>query len=290
ALSTAILHADSKSAKLKTNGFFGAPDKSKTIEQIEADDKPYNGTFTWTEYRKLLAELSKPQYLVLPLADFKSDNSTGKVVIGLRHDSDSHVLKALKMAEIEKSAGIRSTYYLLHSAKYYGKVENGVMIRNSAVDDLAKKLYAMGFEIGIHRDLFNLMWDYQFAPRAFMNEEVKYYKNLGIPVTGSAAHGSGTTIRRKLNEMWIYSEFGKNGTCIVNGVSYPYGEYKTNDFGIDYEAYLLKRNVYLGDVGGKFKDKSLDDVIKYLASLKPGARVILLIHPEHWGKEEKADQ
>lgn len=276
---------NTSTAKFKTSGFFGKPDNSKTLEQIDAEYKAYNGTFSWAEYRKLLTELSKPKYKVLPLCEFNKDNSRDKVVVALRHDSDSHPLKALKMAKIEKAMGIRSSYFLLHSAKYYGNADNGVIIRNGAIDKLAQKLYGMGFEIGIHRDLFNMMWNYQFEPRAFMKEEVAYYKNLGIPVTGSAAHGDGTTIRRKLNEMWIYSEFGKKGVYTLNGINYPYGKYKTSDFGVDYEAYLLKRNDSDSDIGGNFKGKDLDELIKHLDSLKLGTRFILLIHPEHWGKE-----
>ncbi|MFA7230399.1 MAG: glycoside hydrolase family 20 zincin-like fold domain-containing protein [Victivallaceae bacterium] len=271
-------------AVFKTSGFFGTPDNSKTLEQIDAEDKPYDGVFTWSEYKKLLSELSKPKYKVLPLREFNKDNSSDKVLVALRHDSDSHPLKALKMAEIEKTMGIKSTYFLLHSAKYYGKVKDGVIIRNEAIDELAQKLYNMGFEVGIHRDLFNMMWNYQFEPRAFMKAEIAYYKNIGIPVTGSAAHGDMTTINRKLNEMWIYSEFGKKGLSTVNGISYPYGEHKATEFGVDYEAYLLKYTAGTGDIGGNFSGRNLDELIKYLGTLKPGTRFGLLIHPEHWGR------
>ena len=101
--------------------------------------------------------------------------------------------------------------------------------------------------------------------------------------TGSAAHGDGTTIGRKLNEMWIYSEFGKKGAYVLNGTSYPYGEYKTVDFGVDYEAYLLKYTSNIADIDGK----SPDEMIKFLNTLNPGTRCGLLIHPEHWGKPVK---
>lgn len=285
--SIAPLDTSSKQTIFKTSGFFGTPDNSKTIEQIDAADKPYDGVFTWDEYRKLLTELSRPKYRILPLGEFNKDNSCDKVLVALRHDSDSHPLKALKMAEIEKATGIKSTYFLLHSANYYGSVKNGVITRNGAVDELAKKLHAMGFEVGIHRDLFNMMWNHQFEPRSFMKEEIAYYKNLGVPVTGSAAHGDGTTIGRKLNEMWIYSEFGKKGAYVLNGTRYPYGEYKTADFGVDYEAYLLKYTAGTGDIGGNFGGRNLDGLIKYLDTLKPGTRFGLLIHPEHWGKNSK---
>lgn len=268
--------------KFKTSTFFGVPDYTKSLEQINAEDRTYHGKYTWKDYQKLLNELSKQKYRVLPLREFMKDRSTDKVVIGLRHDSDHHPLKALQMAEIEKNAGIRSSYFLLHSAKYYGAVRNGIMVRNGAIDNLAMQLHEMGFEVGIHRDLFNIMWNHHFDPRSFMKEEVSYYRGLGIPVTGTAAHGDRTTIGRKLNERWIFSEFGKTGVFVLNGTSYPYGEYAVRDFGVEYEAYLLKYKAYVSDTAGK----PVEEMIEALARLSPGTRCVILIHPEHWGKPE----
>lgn len=277
-----FLSEKTRPEKFKTSAFFGPPDHTKTLEQINAEDRPYAGRCTWNDYQKLLRELSKEKYRVLPLGEFMEDHSTDKVLVGLRHDSDSHLLKALQMAEMEKAAGIRSTYFLLHSARYYGTVRDGFMIRNGAIDDLARQLHEMGFEIGIHRDLFNMMWNHHFEPRAFMKEEVAYYHSLGVPVIGTAAHGDRTTIGRKLNERWIFSEFGKTGAFVLNGTRYPYGEHATRDFGVEYEAYLLKYNTYLSDTAGK----PVEEMIETLASLPPGARCVILIHPEHWGKPE----
>ncbi len=275
-----FLSEKTRPKKFKTSTFFGPPEHTKTLEQINAEDRPYAGRHTWDDYQKLLRELSKEKYRILPLGKFMEDHSTDKVLVGLRHDSDSHPLKALQMAEMEKAADIRSTYFLLHSARYYGTVRDGFMIRNGAIDDLAIQLHEMDFEIGIHRDLFNMMWNHHFEPRAFMKEEVAYYRSLGVPVIGTAAHGDRTTIGRKLNERWIFSEFGKTGTFFLNGTGYPYGEHATRDFGVEYEAYLLKYNTYLSDTAGK----PVEEIIETLASLPPGARCIILIHPEHWGK------
>jgi len=267
-------------AALKTGPCFGEPDNTKTLVEIDAEDRPHRESYNRDDYRKLLTELSNPRYEVLPLRDFDqhADSTTDKVVVALRHDIDSHPLRALRMAELEKELGIRSTFFILHSANYYGTVKDGVMIRNGAVDKLAKQLNDMGFEIGIHRDLFNMMWKHQFEPRAFMNEEVAYYKTLGIPVVGSAAHGDQTTISRKLNEKWIYSDFGKTGAYVLEGKAYPYGEFPRKDFGVAYDAYLLKTNAYISDI----QRKSPEEMASTLAKLPPGSRVQILIHPEHW--------
>ncbi|MEK6793503.1 MAG: hypothetical protein AABZ39_01905 [Spirochaetota bacterium] len=272
-------------AVLRTKVFFGTADE-RPLEDIVRAESAYGGKFSWDDYRTLLAEITKPQYRVLTVRDLVTDTTKDTVVIGMRHDIDSHPEKALAMAKLEHEAGIRSTYYILHSATYYGDVKNGIIAPNAAIRALAKKLSDKGFEIGIHTDLFSMMWKYQFDPVAFMKEEIERYRTLGITVTGAAAHGDGTVIGMGLNNMWMFSEFGKKGHIVTNGVSYPYGMHSTADYGLSYEAYLIKRDVSTGDIDGRFKDKSVADLAAYLASLTRGTRVIILTHPEHWGKPQ----
>ncbi|MHB1156126.1 MAG: hypothetical protein ACYC26_04730 [Phycisphaerales bacterium] len=273
-------------AVLKTSGFFGAADHALSLADIVRQGPPDSARFTWADYDKLLAEITKPRYRVLPLKDFDTDTTTDKVLVGLRHDIDSHPEKALVMADLETKAGMRSTYFFLHSASYYGSVKNGLMIRNAAIDDLAKQLHDRGFEIGIHTDLFTLMWDHQFKPASFIKEEIAYYKNLGIPVTGAAAHGSASVIDRGVNNMWMFSEFNKKGEIVVNGKTYEYGNHSIADHGLAYEGYHLRRDAYTGDIDPRFQDKPVEDMIAYIASLPPGARLIILAHPEHWGARQ----
>ena len=274
-------------ACFKKSGFFGGADKDRTLDVIVNAENSYNGKYTWAQYRNILGELSKERYKVVPLKDFRSTIDQDKVVVAMRHDSDSHPEKALGMMKIEQEYGIVSTYLFLHSARYYGTVRNGVMHRNCGFDELVKDIYKNGFEVGIHTDLFTMMWKYQFEPRAFIKEEIAYYKKLGIPVSGSAAHGAGNVLRKKLNNMWIFADFGKSGTVTVDNKIYHYGKYNISDFGFEYEAYKLKRDLYMGDIGrqDKASQASIDkDIIAKLKSQKPGNKVIILTHPEHWGK------
>lgn len=273
-------------AVFKTSGFFGAADHTLSLADIVKAGPPDSARFTWADYDKFLAEITKPRYRALPLKDFAADATTDKIVVGLRHDIDSHPEKALTMADLETRTGMRSSYFLLHSASYYGIVKDGVMIRNAAIDDLAKQLHDRGFEIGIHTDLFTLMWDHQFQPAAFIREEIAYYKTLDIPVVGAAAHGNATVIGKGVNNMWMFSEFNKKGEIIVNGKIYEYGNHPIADYGLTYEGYHLRHDAYTGDIDQRFRDKPVEDMIAYIASLPPGSRLIILTHPEHWGARQ----
>jgi hypothetical protein len=275
-----------RKAELKMSNFFGATDKKLTNDVIFKKLKSYDGRYTWDDYSALLKELSKNRYKIVPLKDFADTQASDKIIVSMRHDIDVRPDKALKMAEIEKEMNIPSTYFILHSARYYGKVKNGVMHRTQGVDDLAGQLYKDGFEIGIHTDLFTMMWNYQFDPASFIQEEIKYYAKLGIPVCGTAAHGNSTVIRRKLNNVWIYSEFGHKGNINVKGIEYPYGDKSFKDFGIKYEAYLLKKDTYTGDIDRRFKEKPIADLIYFIAKLRSPSKLIILTHPVHWGKSK----
>jgi hypothetical protein len=275
-------------AKLKFSGFFGPVDKSRTLTAIINAENSYKGKYSWQQYKTLLNELSKSRYKVVPLKDFLSTVSSDKIIVAMRHDVDSHPEKALEMMDIELNYGLRSTYLFLHSAKYYGIVKDGVMIRNQGFDELVKEINKNGFEVGIHTDLFTMMWKYQFDPVAFTKAEIAYYNNLGIVITGSAAHGGANVINRKLNNKWIFADFGRCGNVTVNGRIYQYGKYKLSDFGLKYEAYKFSNDLYTGDIDRKYKSlpNPVSGIITKLASLNPGMRVIILTHPEHWGKPQ----
>ncbi len=273
-------------AKLKKEQLLGPANKSKTLTAIINAENSYQGKYSWQQYKTLLDELSKPRYKVVSLKDFSATVDSSKIIVAMRHDIDSHPEKALEMMDIELSYGLHSTYFFLHSAKYYGTVKNGVMVRNQGFDELVKDIYKNGFEVGIHTDLFTMMWNYQFDPVAFIKAEIAYYKQLGIPIIGSSAHGASEVIKRKFNNKWIFADFGKHGNVTVNGKIYQYGKYTLSDFGLKYEAYKLRNDLYTGDIDRKYKKlpDPVNAIITKLASLSPGKRVIILTHPEHWGK------
>lgn len=275
----------SEPASLRQSDYFGSADATLSLSDIVRGENPYDGVHTWDDYRRLLGELKQPRYRVLTMAAFaKAGSDPQSVTVGMRHDSDSHPEKMVAMAAIEDELHIPSTYYILHSAAYYGRVVDGRMIRHAAITALAQDLHRRGFEIGIHTDLFQMMWKHNFDPVGFMQAEIADYAKLGIPVTGAAAHGDSEVIRRKLNNMWIFAEFGKRGDIEVNGRLYPYGLRTVAEHCLAYEAYLLKPNESTGDIDGRLTGKGVAALIALLAGIPPGQRVIILTHPEHWGR------
>jgi hypothetical protein len=273
-------------AALRQADFFAVgagPEPS--LAQIAQTERPYDGVHSWDDYRGLLAELARPRYRVLTMAAFAAAPADPqRVVVGMRHDIDSHPEKALAMAALEEAAGLRSTYFVLHSASYYGEVRDGRLRRHAAIGALAQEFDRRGFEVGIHHDLFSMMWRHGFAPEPFLREELASYRALGVAVTGAAAHGDGTVIARGLNNMWIFAEFARSGVSVVEGRSYPYGQATLAGAGLAYEAYLLRRDESTGDIDARLKGQPATELTALLAAQPAGRRVIILTHPEHWGR------
>lgn len=241
--------------------------------------------FTWGQYQELLTELSKDKYVVLPVHLMKDYYDDSKVVVCLRHDIDAQIFSALKMAELEYQNGIRSTYFVLATATYYGTYANNKMIRNKCMGEAYLRINFYGHEIGVHNDLLTVMIEYHEDPLEFNKNELDYYASLGIPVYGTAAHGSYIATRTAANYE-IFSDFARKSEVIYKNVSYPLGQHSLADFGYTYEAYFIDFNKYYSDSGGDwgFED-DFDGMIEALKNSVPGDRIQILAHPVWWGKE-----
>jgi len=244
-----------------------------------------HASYSWDQYKELLTELSNEKYVVLPMYLMKDFYDSTKVVVGMRHDVDVHIFKALEMAEIEYLYGIRSTYYILGTAYYYGSFSNGLMVRNKCMGDMYLRINFLGHEIGIHNDLLTVMIQYKNDPFLFNQEELDYYKSLGIIVYGTASHGS-QIARETVANYQIFSDFATKSQIQYNGREYPIAQHSLSEYGYTYEAYFVDYDKYYSDAGGDWNfEGDFEGVLNSLHNSKPGDRIQILTHPVWWGKE-----
>jgi hypothetical protein len=99
-------------------------------------------SFTYDAYIKFL-KLLKQSFRIVPFCE--ATEGAGSFLV-LRHDVDASLEAALKMAKVEHKLGIRSTYFVLFSYKFYNLLERG---------DLAtlREISKLGHEIGLHYDV-----------------------------------------------------------------------------------------------------------------------------------------
>lgn len=240
--------------------------------------------FTWTQYTELLTKLSQDKFIVLPLNEMRNTFDNSKVVVGLRHDVDFNPFKALEMAKIEKVYRMRSTFYFLATAEYYGTISNSTMVRSQGIENLFKEIHDTGSEIGIHNDLITIMVVYGLDPFEFNKQELAFYRSLRIKIHGTAAHGSPLAKKTVPNHQ-IFSDYAKNNVLKFQEKEYPLGKQSLKDYGFKYEAYSINYGIYLSESGGKWNDpEGLKGILKKLDSCKAGDRIQILIHPDWWGR------
>ena len=255
----------------------------ETEKAIREKYDPY-AAFSWEQYRELLEKLKQDKFIVLPLNEMRNTSNDNKVVVGLRHDMDLNPFKALEMLKIEDEYGIRSTYYVLSTASYYGHLVNSGLVRNKGMEQLYEELYRNGAEVGIHNDLLTVMIAYKIDPFIFNQNELLFFKSLNIPIYGTSPHGSSIAKSTVSNSM-IFKDFAKTDSIKFDKKKYPLGQHSLKEYGYEYDATYINYNLYFSDSHGKWSDpQGFTGILKKLDNSKPGDRIEILTHPDWWGK------
>jgi hypothetical protein len=133
--------------------------------------------FTYDAYKAILEHLKKTHRLG-PFSGAR--RGAGPYVI-LRHDVDGSLVPALRIAEVERRLGVRATYFVGFSMKYYNLSEE---------HDQAclRELTAMGHEIGLHYDALAYLRQRASARRILEDELRTLGRLAGRPVSVVARH------------------------------------------------------------------------------------------------------
>lgn len=129
--------------------------------------------FTYDSYANLIKLLKEKNY---NFADYHNYKQFNKCVI-LRHDIDYDLEKALPMAELEKTLGVKSTYFVLVTSDFYN-----VMSKSSQA--ILDSIQSMGHKIGLHFDekryeVDNNKWDREWIKNC-INSEAEVLSKLSI--------------------------------------------------------------------------------------------------------------
>ena len=98
--------------------------------------------FTLESYVKLLKYLNQV-YKIVPFCEIPRKDVPYLI---LRHDIDVSLHAALKMAQIERDLGIRSTYFVVFSSKLYNVFHEDNV-------NVLRQISKLGHEIGLHYDV-----------------------------------------------------------------------------------------------------------------------------------------
>jgi hypothetical protein len=246
-----------------------------------------NPIFNYIYYDEFLKYLSSSDhFLIVQLKDFIKTNSTDKVVIALRYDIDENIDAAEKLAYREHKYGIKSTYFVLHTADYYGKLIGSTFIRNKNMIDYLKKLQdEFGHEIGFHNDLVTLQLIYDIDPKEFLKSELAYLRGNNINIVGTTYHGSKYCYIYHYYNAYFWKEYpdgGWNYEYLIRGqTTIKIEKDSLQNYNFEYEGGFLHEDYFFADcnfINGKRWNMSMVN----LDTIKPGKKVIILLHPANW--------
>lgn len=213
-------------------------------------------------------------------------------VVGLRHDVDNHsqaLDTAVALARWEAEHGWRSTYFLLHTARYW---------KDGRWRQAAETIADLGHEIGLHVDALAQALVHGGNPHEIVSEALAEMRAEGLSVIGVVGHG---------NQVCHRAEFA-NDEQFVECVRPEYGEpdrlleYAGRTlrldprplaaFGLEYESIGLRQHerdgvirtrdgqVYNTDSGKKWY-YPFEQTIAEFHAIEDG-QLHLLLHPDHW--------
>lgn len=230
-----------------------------------------------------LGELLGSLSAVVPMKDvFYGD--TDADVIAVRHDVDDNQGSweaAKSFARWEYDHGYRTTYFLLHSASYWGQ---------PWFWEDVKEIASLGHEIGIHCNAIAESVRYGGSPSALLSGVLREIRDrTGVPIIGEVAHGDElckdpedrSKYRFVNDEMFTECARPEMGAPdrIIKGTGLRLGPHPLSDYGLLYDSNRLPRRFYASDSGGRWSQPWGKTVEQGLSG---EGQLHLLIHPDWW--------
>jgi hypothetical protein len=225
--------------------------------------------FTYQKFSSLLECFQSSGYAFQSVEDFVHQPLEKSVI--LRHDVDRAPQHSLITAGLERSRGIRGTYYFR-------------IVRQSKNPRVIKEIAELGHEIGYHyEDLVRAKGNPEEAIKLF-RENLEYFRRF-YPVKTICMHGSPASgwDNRELWKKYSYRDFGI--------LAEPY-------YDLDYNKIL-----YLTDTGGRWdggrssvrdkviqehfeplkqKLRTTDDILSALIASELPGQLMITVHPQRW--------
>jgi len=248
--------------------------------------------------------------------------SDDEVRIAIRHDIDSDIVAAAHQAQIEADFGVVANWVVLHTAPYYGAVDDaGRFVRNDSMIEVYRRFQQLGHEVSIHSDPLGLYQFHGIDGAQGFTSELNWLRSHGIEIRGSTAHNHRPTYGAENFEIftgyvapapnaqpadasWV-THRGKHAPLrILDDVSLGL-EYEGNqvfwreDLAIEYGSarfsnlwfwadHRRRRNAEPQLLDREFLDQRR--MVAEIANLPGGSNLVLVVHPEYFGARTGVDQ
>ncbi|MBI4754387.1 MAG: methyltransferase domain-containing protein [Betaproteobacteria bacterium] len=161
---------------------------------------------------------------------------TPGVNTAIRVDVDMDLVAGREMARIAAEEDVALTFYLLHTAPYYGYMLDGVFHRNDANAAVYREMQERGAELGLHVDPLGLYFEHGVDGAAAVREELTWLRNEGLDVCGTSPHNCAPVYGAENFEVFRGRSIGGRTFHIRDGSYVPLQSLDESELGLEYEA------------------------------------------------------
>jgi len=186
-------------------------------------------------FEKILDDLQNLSKLCLGSMEELATNRS-EVNVGLRVDVDMDVVAAGDMAKIANRKSIVLSFYILHTASYYGNFSDGTFRRNEKAAIIYKELEELGSEIGLHIDPLMIYLELNINGAQAIITELAWLRSLGIKVRGTSSHNAAPVYGAENFEIFRERKVRESRHLIRDYTYVPLGILSEQELGLTYEA------------------------------------------------------
>ena len=225
--------------------------------------------FIYSHWNKICKELSLNHNCILANQIMDQDKDTNWIVV--KHDVETNVSKALKLAKIEAKYNIRATYYV-----------QSCLLKDN--ESQLKDISSLGHEVTYHYDVLDSNnGDYEIAINEF-DETISKFKEFGFIVRTVCPHGNPIVNRNGWSsnkDFFRNKEVSEKFSDILDIIVHLPSKLEKKYLYISDASYSWKfiSNIEDNDVKNK-GDQEISDFFKVLSDNKDC--LIISTHPHRW--------
>jgi len=202
------------------------------FRQVETNYQGFTNPFH--HYEQLVDMLAVDSRVSLvPCCELEQTQTSG-VTVSLRHDIDADPVTAVRMARLLARDGICGSFYLLHTALYYGRFFGTLFVRHRELRPWVDQFLVAGCELGLHNDALGAHEHLGVDGPAAMVQEIEWLRSRGATIRGTAGHNSAPVFGAENLEVFRNRVLWAKDTHPRNAL--PLGVLEESALGLEYEG------------------------------------------------------
>ncbi|NNL68041.1 MAG: hypothetical protein HKP30_17465 [Myxococcales bacterium] len=211
------------------------PDVRQWMRDVDANYREFANPFEY--YARFVEALDRiGNQEIVPVRSLLGEAAAGLRRVALRHDIDADPVTAVRAARHLARVGVPGSFYLLHTAPYYGRLEGGVFVRSPDVREWLRSLIVSGCEVGVHNDALSLLLDHGVDGVGALRAEIEWMRSEGARVHGTVGHNSAVVYGAENSEIFVGRKLWDRPTPLL-----PLESLDEAEMGLHYEGGFMRR-------------------------------------------------